>query len=156
MARNFSDLKESLYIHESKEAKSMIMQNRQSIALELNYVLLSPESSKDAQFERQPLFSSKSKTFGVGQITNTIYNSNLFSAYHKKYMKEEVGNDMYDPSSMHLVFECTLEQLFKVYPKQQISLNGIVDWYMDLLFNWPISNVGDMLWSYPKVYFIVW
>jgi hypothetical protein len=38
MAGNFNDLKESLYIHESQEARTRMMHNRWWVAPELNYV----------------------------------------------------------------------------------------------------------------------
>ena len=53
MARNFNDLKESLYIHESQEAKIRIMQCKWWVASELNYVLPPPGSTRDIDFERR-------------------------------------------------------------------------------------------------------
>jgi hypothetical protein len=47
MARNFNDLKESLYIHENKKAKSKIMQYRWWITPELNYILPPLGSTRD-------------------------------------------------------------------------------------------------------------
>jgi hypothetical protein len=53
MAENFNDLKESIYIHESEEAKTRFMRDRYWVVLELNYVLPPPGSSRDADFERR-------------------------------------------------------------------------------------------------------
>jgi hypothetical protein len=51
---------------------------------------------------------------------------------------------MYNPSAMHLFFKRSLEQLFKEDLEQRASLNRIVNRFMGSLFNWPVSNVGDM------------
>jgi hypothetical protein len=52
MAGNFNDLKESLFIHESQEARTRVMEHRWWVALELNYVLPPPRSTMDPDFER--------------------------------------------------------------------------------------------------------
>jgi hypothetical protein len=44
------------------------MRNRWWIALEMNYVLPPPESTKDPDFERQSQFTPKSETYAVGKI----------------------------------------------------------------------------------------
>jgi hypothetical protein len=63
MAGNFNDLKESLYIHESQEARTRMMRNRWWVAPELNYVLPPPGSTRDVDFERRPKFTPKSETY---------------------------------------------------------------------------------------------
>jgi serine/threonine protein kinase len=70
MAGNFNDLKESLYIHESQEARNRVMQHRWWVAPELNYVLPQPGSTKDVDFERRPKFTPKSETYVVGRIAH--------------------------------------------------------------------------------------
>jgi hypothetical protein len=52
MAGNFNDLKESLYIHESQEARTRMMRNRWWVAQELNYILPPPRSTRDVDFEQ--------------------------------------------------------------------------------------------------------
>jgi serine/threonine protein kinase len=68
MARNFNDLKESLYIHESQEARTRMMRNRWWVAPELNYVLPLLGSTRDVDFERWPKFTPKSETYAMGRI----------------------------------------------------------------------------------------
>jgi hypothetical protein len=68
MARNFNDLKESFYIHESQEARTRVMQHRWWVTLELNYVLPPPGSTRDVDFEQRPKFTPKSETYAVGKI----------------------------------------------------------------------------------------
>jgi hypothetical protein len=63
----------------------------------------------------------------MGRIANAISGCILFLAYHKRYLKEEAAYNMYDPSSMHLVFKHCFEQLFKEDPQQQASFN----WFMN-------------------------
>jgi hypothetical protein len=70
MAGNFNDLKESLYIHESQEARTRLMQHRWWVVLELNYILPSPGSTRDPNFERWPKFTAKSETYVVGIIAH--------------------------------------------------------------------------------------
>jgi hypothetical protein len=77
MDENFNDLKESLYIHETQEAKTRIMQHNWWVAPELNYVLPPPGSTRDVDFERRPKFTPKSKTFAVGKVAQWIYSGNL-------------------------------------------------------------------------------
>jgi hypothetical protein len=89
MAGNFNDLKESLYIHESQEARTRIMEHRWWDALELNYVLPPPESTRDPDFEWQPKFTPKSETYVVGKIAQWIYGGNLFLELYNKNHKEE-------------------------------------------------------------------
>jgi hypothetical protein len=82
MARNFNDLKESLCIHESQEAKTRIMQHKWWVAPELNYVLPPPGNRRDVDFNRRPKFTPKSETFAVGKIAQWIYVGNLFLEYY--------------------------------------------------------------------------
>jgi hypothetical protein len=84
MAGNFNDLKESLYIHESQEARTGIMQHRWWVTPELNYVLPPPGSTRDVDFERQPKFTPKSETYAVGRIAHWIYDGNLSLEYYNK------------------------------------------------------------------------
>jgi hypothetical protein len=62
MARNFNDLKESLYIHERQEARTRVMQHRWWVVPELNYVLPPPGRTRDPDFKRRPQFTPKSET----------------------------------------------------------------------------------------------
>jgi hypothetical protein len=68
MFGNFNELKESLYIHESEEAKTRIMHGRYWVAPELNYVLPPPRSKRDVDFERRPRYTPQSEMFAVGKI----------------------------------------------------------------------------------------
>jgi hypothetical protein len=68
--------------------------------------------------ERWPSFTTKSKTFVVGQIVNKISNIHFLLAYYVRYLKLKASVDTYDFLSMHLVFESSLEQLFKENLKQ--------------------------------------
>jgi pyruvate-formate lyase len=72
MARGYNDLKESLYIHENEEAKSMTIRNKCWVVLKLSYILLPPMGSRDAQFERWPSLTLKSETFAIGKIVKSI------------------------------------------------------------------------------------
>jgi hypothetical protein len=150
MAGNFNDLKESLYIHESEEVKTRIMQGRYRVAPELNNVLPPLGSSRDADFERRPRYTPKSETFVVGRIAKQIYGSNLSTAYYNKYMRENRVDDVFSILEMDQVFQCSLEQLFRDDPTQRASLNRIVNRFMGTPFNWLLSNVGDTLHSYTE------
>jgi hypothetical protein len=77
MVGNFNDLKESFYIHENQEAKTRIMEHRWWVTPKLNYVLPPLGSTKDVDFEQQPKFIPKSKTFAVDKIAQWIYSGNL-------------------------------------------------------------------------------
>jgi hypothetical protein len=101
MVGNFNDLKESLYIHKSQEAKNRIMQHRYWVASELNYILPLLGSTRDVDFERQPKYIPKNETFAVGKIAKTIYNGNLSFAYYNRYVKEERADELYTHSSMN-------------------------------------------------------
>jgi hypothetical protein len=70
MAGNFNDLKDSLYIHESQEARTKMMHNRWWVAPKLNYVLPPPGNSRDVDFERRPKFTPKSEMYAVGRIAH--------------------------------------------------------------------------------------
>jgi serine/threonine protein kinase len=84
MAENFNDLKESLSIHESQEARTRVMCNRWWVAPELNYVLPPLGSTRDPDFERRPQFTPKNETYAVGKIAQWIYSGNLFLEYYSK------------------------------------------------------------------------
>ena len=150
MAGNFNDLKESLYIHESEEAKARMLRQRWWIALELSYVLLQPGSSRDPNYERRPSFTPKSEAYAVGQIAYRIYGDNLSPEYFSKQRKEERGDDHFDAATMDLTFQRSLEQLFDPNPEQRPSLNRIVNRFMSGPFNCPVPNVGDTLRSYTE------
>jgi hypothetical protein len=77
MAGNINDLKESLYIHESQEARTRIMEHKWWVAPELNYVLPPPRSTRNPDFEWRPKFTPKSETYAVGKIAQWIYCGNL-------------------------------------------------------------------------------
>jgi hypothetical protein len=51
---------------------------------------------------------------------------------------------------MDKVFQRSLEQLYKDDPDQLATLNRIVNRFMDIPFNWLVSNVGNMLRSYTE------
>jgi serine/threonine protein kinase len=93
IARNFNDLKESFYIHESQEARTRLMQHRWWVALELNYVLPPPGSTRDPDFERRPKFTPKNETYAVGRIAHWIYGGNLSLEYFSKQYKIDRRND---------------------------------------------------------------
>jgi hypothetical protein len=118
MARNFNDLKNSLYIHENEEAKTRFMQSRYWVAPELNYVLPPPRSSRDADFERRPRYTPKSETFAMGKIAKEINGGNLSITYYNKYVKENRADDVYNLSKMDQLFQYSLEQLFRDDPAQ--------------------------------------
>jgi serine/threonine protein kinase len=147
MAGNFNDLKESLYIHESQEARTRMMCNRWWIAPELNYVLPPPGSTRDVDFERRPKFTPKSETYAVGRIAHWIYSGNLSLEYYNKQHKEERGDDTFSFSIMDQTFQRSLEQLYKDDPEQHATLNRIVNGFMHTPFNWQVPNVGDTLQS---------
>jgi serine/threonine protein kinase len=144
MAGNFNDLKESLYIHESQEARTRMMW---WIAPELNYVLPPPGSTRDVDFERRPKFTPKSETYAVGRIAHWIYSGNLSLEYYNKQHKEERGDDTFSFSIMDQTFQRSLEQLYKDDPEQHATLNRIVNGFMHTPFNWQVPNVGDTLQS---------
>jgi hypothetical protein len=126
------------------------MQPRWLVVPELNYVLPSPGSTRDVDFERHAKFTPKSETFVVGKIVRMIYGGNLSLKYYNKYIKEDRANDMYSHASMNQVFTLNLEQLLKEDPQQQASLNWIVNSFMGTPFNWLVPNVGDTLQSYTE------
>jgi Protein tyrosine and serine/threonine kinase len=150
MAGNFNDLKESLYIHESEEAKARMMRNRWWVAPKLNYVIPHAGSSRDPDFERRPNFTPKSEAYAVGQIAYRIYGGNLSAEYFSKQRKVERGDEHFDAATMDLTFRRSLEQLFDPNPEQRPSLNRIVNRFMSGPFNWPVPNVGDTLRSYTE------
>jgi hypothetical protein len=150
MAGNFNNLKESLYIHESEEAKAKMIRNRWWVAPELNYVIPHAGSSKDLDFERRPNFTPKSETYAVGKIALKIYGGNLSLDYFRKQERVERGDLKYDQATMHSVFERSLEQLSDSDPEQRASLTRIVNRFMNGPFNWPVPNVGDTLRSYTE------
>jgi hypothetical protein len=150
MARNFNDLKESLYIHKSQEVRTRVMEHRWWIAPKLNYVLPLPRSTRDVDFEWQPKFTPKSETYVVGKIAQWIYSGNLSLEYYNKQHKEERGDDTFSFLAMDQTFQRSLEQLYKDDPKQRATLNWIVNRFMNIPFNWPVPNVGNMLRSYTK------
>ena len=84
MVGNFNDLKESLYIHESEEAKVRMLYSKWWVTLELNYILPKPRSTRDSNFEQQPNFTPKSETYAVDRIAHCIYGGNLFLEYFNK------------------------------------------------------------------------
>jgi serine/threonine protein kinase len=84
MAGNFNDLKDSLYIHKSEEAKTRIMRGKYWIAPELNYVLPPLGNSKDADFERRLKYTPKSETFAMGKIAKEIYSDILQQIRERK------------------------------------------------------------------------
>jgi serine/threonine protein kinase len=112
MARNFNDLKESLYIHESQEARTRMMCNRWWVVPELNYVLPPPGSTRDVDFERRPKFTPKSETYAVGRIAHWIYDGNLSLEYFSKQHKVDRGDDPFTFSATDQTFKHSLEQLF--------------------------------------------
>jgi hypothetical protein len=120
MVGNFNDLKESLYIHESQEARTgvRVMQHRWWVVPELNYVLPPPGSTRDPDFKRQPKFTLKSETYAVGRIAHSIYGGNLSLEYYSKQHKEERGDDPFSFSAMDQTFQRSLEQLFKDDPEK--------------------------------------
>jgi serine/threonine protein kinase len=148
MAGNFNDLKESLYIHESQEARIRMMHNRWWVAPELNYVLPPPGSTRDVDFERRPKFTPKSETYSVGRIAHWIYSGNLSLEYFSKQHKVDRGDDPFTFSGTDQTFERSLEQLFMDDPEQRATLNRIVNRFMSAPFNWPLPNIGDTLRSY--------
>jgi hypothetical protein len=150
MAENFIDLKESVYIHESQETRTRIMQHRWWVAPELNYVLPPLGSTKDVDFERLPKFTSKSETYTLGKIAKWIYDGNLSLECYNKHYKEERGDDTFSFSTMDQTFQRSLEQLYKDDPEQRATLNRIVNRFMSAPFNWPVPNVGDTLRSYTE------
>ena len=150
MASNFNNLKESLYIHESEEAKGRMLRNRWWVAPELNYVLPRPGSSRDADFERRPNYTPKSEAFAVGKIADWIYGGHLSAEYFSKQRKEARGDEAYDGSTMDQAFRRSLEQLFEPNPERRASLNRIVNRFMSAPFNWPVPNVGDTLRAYTE------
>ena len=145
MARNFNDLKESLHIHESQEARTRIMEHKWWIALEWNYVLPPLRSTRDVDFKEQPKFALKNETYVVGKIAEWIYGGNLFIEYYSKQYNEERGDDTFSFSTMDQVFQRSLEQLYKDNVEQRATLNRIVNRFMSIPFNWPVYNVGDTL-----------
>jgi hypothetical protein len=145
MAGNFNDLKESLYIHESQEARTSVMCNRWWVAADLNDVLPPPGSTRDPDFERRPKFSPKSETYVVGKIAQWIYNGNLSLEYYSKQHKEERGDELFNFSTTDQTFQCSLEQLYRDDPEQRATLNRIVNRFMSAPFNWPVPNVGNTL-----------
>jgi serine/threonine protein kinase len=123
MAGNFNDLKESLYIHESQEARNRVMQHRWWVAPELNYVLPPSRSTRDPDFKWRPKFTPKSETDAVGRIAHWIYGGNLSLEYFNKQHKVDRGDDMFSFSATDQTFQCSLEQLFRDDPEQQATLN---------------------------------
>jgi hypothetical protein len=150
MARNFNDLKESLYIHESQEEENTNMRHRWWVASELNYVLPPPGSTRDVDFERRPKFTLKSKTFAVGKIAQWIYGGNLFLEHYDKYIKEDRADDIYNHSIMNQLFQHSLEQLCKDDLDQRATLNRIMNRFKSTPFTWLVPNVGDTLRSYTE------
>jgi hypothetical protein len=108
MAGNFNDLKESLYIHESQEARSRVMRNRWWVAPELNYVLPLRESTRDVDFERWPKFTPKSEMYAVGRIAHWIYYGNLSLEYFNKQHKVDRGDDPFTFSATDQTFQRSL------------------------------------------------
>jgi hypothetical protein len=135
MAGNFNDLKEFLYIHESQEARTRIMEHRWWVASELNYVLPPPGSTRDPDFERRPKFTPKNETFAVGKIAQWIYSGNFSLQYYNRHHKEKRGDDMFSFLAMDQVFQRSLEQLYKDDPEQRDTLNRIVNCFMGTPFN---------------------
>jgi hypothetical protein len=123
MARNFNDLKESLYIHENQEARTRMMCNRWWVAPELNYVLPPPGSTRDVDFERRPKFTPKIETYAVGRIAHWIYDGNLSLEYFNKQHKVDRGDDPFTFSTTDQTFKCSLEQLFMDDLEQRATLN---------------------------------
>jgi hypothetical protein len=150
MAGNFNDLKESLYIHESHEARNRIMQHRWWVTPELNYVLPPLGNTRDVDFERRPKFTPKSETYAVGRIAHWIYGGNLSLEYFSKQHKVDRGDDLFTFSATDQTFQLSLEQLFTDDPEQRATLNQIVNRFMSAPFNWPVPNVGDTLRSYTE------
>jgi hypothetical protein len=109
MAGNFNDLKESLYIHESQEARTRVMEHRWWVMPELNYILPLLRSTRDLDFKRQPKFTPKNETYAVGKIAQWIYGGNLFLEYYSKQYNEERGDDTFSFSAMDQVFQRSLE-----------------------------------------------
>jgi hypothetical protein len=70
MAGNFNDLKESLYIHKSQEARNRVMQHKWWVAPELNYVLPPSRSTRDVDFEWRPKFTPKNETYAMDRIAH--------------------------------------------------------------------------------------
>jgi hypothetical protein len=105
IAGNFNDLKESLYIHESQEARTRMMRNRWWVASELNYVLPLPGSTRDVEFERRPKFTPKSETYAVGRIAHWIYSGNLSLEYFNKQHKVDRGDESFTFSTMDQTFQ---------------------------------------------------
>jgi hypothetical protein len=60
-----------------------------------------PGSFRDAQLKRPPSFTTKCKTFVVGQIFDKIYDGDLSNACYRRYLKEEEANDTNNPRSMY-------------------------------------------------------
>jgi hypothetical protein len=112
MAGNFNDLKESLYIHESQEARARMMRNRWWVAPKFNYVLPLPRSTRDVDFERRPKFTPKIEMYAVGRIAHWIYDGNLSLEYFSKQHKVDRGDDPFTFSAMDQTFKRSLEQLF--------------------------------------------
>jgi hypothetical protein len=150
MARNFNDLKDSLYIHESQEARTKMMRNRWWVAPELNYVLPPAGSTRDVDFEQWPKFTPKSETYAVGRIAHWIYDGNLSLKYFSKQHKIDRGDDPFTFSAMDQTFQRSLEQLFMDDPEKRSTLNRIVNRFMSAPFNWPVPNVGNTLRLYTE------
>ena len=100
MAGNFNDLNESPYIHESQEVGIRMMHNKWWVALELNYVLPPPRSTRDPNFEQRPNFTPKSETYAMGRIAHWIYDGNLSLEYFSKQHKEERRDEPFSFSAM--------------------------------------------------------
>ena len=109
MARNFNDLKESLYIYKSEEVKARMLGNKWWIMPELNYVLPQLGSSRDLDFKWRPSFTPKSEAYAMGKIAHWIYGGNFFLVYFSKQHKEERRDESFSPSTIDLTFRCSLE-----------------------------------------------
>jgi hypothetical protein len=83
-------------------------------------------------------------------LKESLYSGNLSLEYYNKQHKEERGDDTFSFLAMDQTFQRSLEQLYKDDPKQRATLNWIVNRFMNIPFNWPVPNVGNMLRSYTK------
>jgi hypothetical protein len=73
MARNFVDLKKSLYIYESEEAKNRTMRNRWWVAPELNYGRQESVSPASDPYGRQQSVAPASDPYGRQQNMSDPY-----------------------------------------------------------------------------------
>jgi hypothetical protein len=102
MVRNLNDLKESFYIHETQEAKTRIMPPRWWVALELNYILPPPRSTRNVDVERQSKYTKKRlRHLRWTKLLKAIYSDNLSLAFYTRYIKEKRADDVYNYSSMN-------------------------------------------------------